>query len=157
MAKNRNTVVPKERDVLNSRQVKAAQKEADRAKMQIAVAEYREHSGPIPDPMTLKGYNDVCPGAANRIIVMAENQAKHRQEMEKTVVNSRSSDSKMGILCGFILALATIASGTYTISAGYVWSGAILGSAGPVGLVSAFIYGTRSNRKEREQKDNSAS
>lgn len=156
MAKNRNATAPKEAEVLHPKEVKVARKEVDNAKMQIAVAEYR-HSGPIPDPMTLKGYNDICPGAADRIIVMAETQAKHRQEMEKTVVNSRSSDSKMGILCGFILALATIASGTYTISSGYVWSGAILGSAGPVGLVSAFIYGTRSNRKEREQKDNSAS
>jgi len=94
MAKNRNATSPKEAEVLHPKEVKVARQEVDNAKMQIAVAEYR-HSGPIPDPMTLKGYNDVCPGAADRIIAMAETQAKHRQEMEKTVVNSRSSDSKL--------------------------------------------------------------
>ena len=129
-----------------------ARKEVNSVKTQVAVTEYR-HFGPIPDPMTLKGYNDICPGAADRVIAMAENQSRHRREMEKIVIQSRSSDSKMGIICGFIIALVTIGSGTYVISNGYVWSGTFLGSAGLVGIVSAFIYGTRSNRKEREQKE----
>lgn len=150
MAKNKNAVVPKETEVLRSKNIKAARQEIESAKMQVAVSEY-VHSGPIPDPMTLEGYNRICPGAADRIITMAENQAKHRQEMEKIVIKSRSSDSRAGILCGFVIALATIISGAYVILNGYVWSGTILGSAGLVGIVSAFIYGTRSNRKEREQ------
>jgi uncharacterized membrane protein len=30
------------------------------------------HRGPIPDPETLKKYNEVLPGAADRIFAMAE-------------------------------------------------------------------------------------
>jgi hypothetical protein len=45
-----------------------------------------------------------------------------------------------------------IISGSVVITAGFAWSGTILGSAGLVGIVSVFIYGTRSNRKERENK-----
>ena len=146
MAKNKNALVPRKRLV--------ERKESNGTKMNIIVSRYR-HSGPIPDPITLKGYENICPGAADRIITMAENQAKHRQEIGKISIRSRTGDSKMGIIFGFILALATIISGTVTIWHGHVWSGAILGSAGPVGIVSAFIYGTRSNRKEREQEEDS--
>ena len=152
MAKNKNALAPKKIEVMHSKEIELARKEASSVKTQVSVSEYM-HRGPIPDPMTLKGYDDICPGAADRIIVMAENQAKHRQEMEKTVIKSRSGDSKLGIICGFIIALTTIVSGTFIVYNGYVWSGAILGSVGPVGIVSAFIYGTNSNRKEREQKE----
>ena len=155
MAKNKNAIAKKEIQAVHSNEIELARKEVNSVKTQVSVAEYR-HAGPIPDPMTLKGYNNICPGAADRIITMAENQAKHRQEMEKTVVQSRSSDSNKGINCGFIIALTTVIAGTFTIWGGHVWSGAIVGSAGSVGIVSAFIYGTRSNRKEREQKEDSA-
>ena len=32
------------------------------------------HSGPPPDASTLQAYNEICPGAADRIIAMAEKQ-----------------------------------------------------------------------------------
>ncbi|MFH1760058.1 MAG: DUF2335 domain-containing protein [bacterium] len=42
-------------------------------------------SGPIPHPQILQKYNEIVPDAAARIIKMAENQATHRQDLEKTV------------------------------------------------------------------------
>lgn len=122
------------------------------ARHQVAVSAEYHHSGPIPDPHTLRMYDEIMPGAANRIMVMAEEQAKHRKELERTVIRSRSRDSLLGIISGFLIALVTILSGVYVIVHGYEWSGTILGSAGLVGLVSVFIYGTSSNRKERESK-----
>jgi uncharacterized membrane protein len=99
-------------------------------------------------------YDEILPGAANRILVMAEEQAAHRKEMERIVIKSRARDSLLGIISGFLIALTTIISGVYVIVHGYQWSGTILGSVGLVGLVSVFIYGTNSNRKEREAKTN---
>lgn len=121
------------------------------ARREVSVASYR-HSGPIPDPMTLEGYNRIVPGAADRIIKMAEDQAAHRQKIESIAIKSRARDSLLGIISGLVIAVFTLSAGTYIISIGKVWSGTILGSAGLVGLVSVFIYGTRSNRKERENK-----
>lgn len=122
------------------------------ARREVSVSAYR-HSGPIPDPMTLEGYDRVVPGAADRIIKMAEDQSAHRQSIEAIAIKSRARDSLLGIISGLIIAVFTLAAGTYVINTGNVWSGTILGSAGLVGLVSVFIYGTRSNRKERENKD----
>ena len=45
---------------------------------EIATATF--HSGPLPDPDTLGRYDMVIPGAADRIIKIAENQAIHRQK-----------------------------------------------------------------------------
>ena len=40
------------------------------------------HSGPLPHPSILRGYEDVCPGAADRVIRMAEQRAMHRETFE---------------------------------------------------------------------------
>ena len=39
-------------------------------------------SGPIPHPEILKGYETICPGAAERIIKMAELEQGHRHGIE---------------------------------------------------------------------------
>jgi uncharacterized membrane protein len=49
---------------------------------------HKFHSGPLPAPEDLAHYDAICPGAANRIISMAENSMNHRQTMEKTLVKS---------------------------------------------------------------------
>lgn len=60
-------------------------------------------SGPIPPPEILLGYEQACPGAANRIIRMAENQSGHRQKLETKVVSSNISNEKTGMYYAYIL------------------------------------------------------
>jgi uncharacterized membrane protein len=36
------------------------------------IEQHRSHTGPIPSPETLAGYEKTCPGSADRIIKMAE-------------------------------------------------------------------------------------
>lgn len=50
--------------------------------------------GPLPPPETLAQYEQVLPGSAERIMVMAENQAEHRQSLEETVKTVIEGDSK---------------------------------------------------------------
>jgi uncharacterized membrane protein len=47
-------------------------------------------TGPLPPPEVLAKYNETVPGLAERIICMAEQQAKHRQQIETTVIKSNS-------------------------------------------------------------------
>ena len=54
----------------------------------IGMVLHKTHSGPLPAPEDLAHYDAICPGAANRIITMAENNMEHRQSMEKTLVRS---------------------------------------------------------------------
>jgi uncharacterized membrane protein len=77
-----------------------------------------QFSGPIPHPDILVKYNDAHPGAADRIIAMAEKQAAHRQELEKTVVATNCQTAKRGPIYGFIICMTAIAGGVYLIQLG---------------------------------------
>ena len=117
-------------------------------KAQMVIAE--KFSGPIPSPEVIARYEAIIPGAAERILTMAEEQQKHRMDLENRVVNSKISDSRLGIILGFILTIVIIAVSLCAILMGYSVIGfsSIIIAIG--GLVGVFIYGTRSNRKERE-------
>lgn len=112
----------------------------------------QEFSGPLPPPQILEQYNAIIPNGAERIMVMAEAQSEHRRGLETTVINTDSRNSFLGVIFGFILGLTTIIVGTIVVLKGYTWPGTIFGTAGLVGLVSVFVYGTKERRKEREAK-----
>lgn len=65
-------------------------------------------NGPLPSPDTLKEYDSIIPGLAERIIKMAETQSAHRIELEKKVVHSQLSESKRGQYFGLLIALISI-------------------------------------------------
>jgi len=109
-------------------------------------------SGPIPPPDLLDKYNQMIPDGANRILQMAEKQSIHRQYIEKWAVIGGTILSYFGVFCALIIALATLYFGSQLIYAGHVISGSIFAGTGLIGLVTAFIYGTRSRRVERQEK-----
>ncbi len=51
-------------------------------------------SGPLPHPDILQRFNDIVPGAAERILKMAEGQFEHRTALEKKVIESDIARSK---------------------------------------------------------------
>ncbi len=110
-------------------------------------------NGPLPPPDILAKYNDVLPGAADRIIAMAEKQAEHRQELEKIAVTSRAGDSRLGVVSGLIIGVVALLVGGYVIGKGHTISGILLGGGSIAGLVGVFVYGTRSSSAERIEKN----
>lgn len=110
-------------------------------------------SGPIPPPELLGKYAEIIPNGADRILKMAESQSSHRQHIEKWAVIGGTILSYFGVLCALIIALFTLYFGSQLILKGYVVAGSIFAGSGLVGLVTAFIYGTRSRREERHRRD----
>lgn len=108
--------------------------------------------GPIPPPVIMEQYEDIYPGSVDRILAMAERQAAHRMDLERTVVRCDKRDSLLGLIFGFVLGLASIAGGVYCISNGNQISGSVVGGLGVTGLVSVFVYGREQRRKERESR-----
>jgi uncharacterized membrane protein len=136
-------------------QQEPAQKLTEDAVAERVLAVIRQEflfSGPLPPPQILNQYNDAVANGAERIMAMAEKQSEHRRKLEATVLKTDSRNSLLGIVCAFVLGLVTVVTGAVVVVMGHTWPGTILGSAGLVGLVSAFIYGTRERRKEREAK-----
>lgn len=136
----------------NIEQEKIKQLERNENKQLIAARFSQEFSGPIPHPELFAKYEDVLPGSADRILKMAELQSEHRQYLEKSVIDSNIQDSKRGQYFAFILALVLIIGGFYLIANDKDAYGIslIIGSAAT--LVGIFIYGRKSERKEREEK-----
>lgn len=109
-------------------------------------------SGPLPPPEILKKYDEILPGAAERIIKMAEKQAEHRQSLEQQVIKSDVKNSKLGILCGFLIGIGGISGGVIVAIFGkQPLFGGILSFGSLAILATVFVHGTESRRKERMQ------
>lgn len=108
------------------------------------------HSGPLPPPSILEGYERVLPGSAERIVKMAETQSLHRQLLEKTLVSTSSRNSTMGLIFGFIIAVIAFALSAYLIYTSHVVVGGIMGSAVIVALVGVFVYGSKSQEPNKK-------
>jgi len=121
-------------------------------KIQVQQIQAQVHKGPLPSPEVLFQYNEIVSGAAERILIMAESQANHGQNLELIVVKAGSRDSLLGLIFGLIIGLAGILGGVATIIAGKPEGGAALGITSLASLIGVFVYGSRQRRLEREAK-----
>ena len=129
----------------------------DDQKMVRAVARViqSEFRGPIPPPEIISGYEAIIPGAADRILAMAEKQSQHRQEMEKIKIKSESRDGLLGILFAFVLGIGSIIAAIVIVvlvpqNAGAI-SSALLGMTGIGSIIATFIQATRMEKKDDEE------
>ena len=122
-------------------------------------------SGPLPPPGALQQYDAVAPGAANRILVMAENVQQHEIDLEKAAsaredmtlsladktLTSDVSQSKRGLWFAFIIALLVIGLGAFLIFLGKEILGLAVTLTPLAALAGLFVYGTESRKAERRR------
>lgn len=109
----------------------------------FAARYYKRQSGPVPDPETIRGYEEICPGAADRIIKMAENQAAHRQQLEKDIYNNRFTLGKRGQNCAVLVTITAFITSAYCAYLGESVVAITIGGAGLASLVAVFITGRK--------------
>ena len=61
--------------------------------------------GPLPAPSVLEGYEHIVSGAAERIIAMAEADAKYEREIAFAALNAEESSTRRGQWFAFIVAI----------------------------------------------------
>lgn len=108
--------------------------------------------GPLPPPGMLAKYNEVFPGAAERIFAMVERQSAHREKIETIVVTAAARSSIRGSWFAFIISMTAIVGGVYLIKLGKSGEGVAAIIASLAGLTAVFIYGKRKDRKELNVK-----
>ena len=113
-----------------------------------------QHQGPLPDAGSYERYNMVLPGAADRILRMAETEADHRrsgerkdQEINRKYYDSFTRDSLLGLVFGFTVAALCVVCGTYLVLQGHDVAGTIFGGSGLAGIAGVFVYSTRHKNK----------
>lgn len=107
----------------------------------VSLVTEERFSGPIAHPRHLKEYEEICPGAADRIIRMAENNLNHAQTVQILAVEGDIADLRAGRRYGFfaLLALIVAASGAAYLDHELI-AGAFLG-AGALGVIGQLIQG----------------
>ena len=111
-----------------------------------------QFSGPLPHPDILKGYDEVCPGAADRIIRMAESQQQHRRDIEARVVSGNVKAQARGQHYALIVLVAFAVIGGALLFMGKSTDGLVTMITPLVGVAGLFIYGRREQANERKQK-----
>jgi Predicted membrane protein len=111
-----------------------------------------EFHGPLPPPELLRQYNDIIPDAAERIMLLFEQQAAHRMDLERRTIYGDNKRAGWGIVCGTVVSLTVLGAATYLVATGHDWAGATLAGIDIAGIVGVFVYGTNIRRKEREAK-----
>ena len=114
------------------------------------IAVNQEFSGPIPPPHLLSQYDQVVPGAAERILAMAERQSAHRLDLERRVIVSDIKKSEKGQWFAlFAASLALVFAFTLGMTDHQIAAG-IIGGLDIVSLATVFVFGRKQKRDERE-------
>lgn len=131
--------------------------EMQKGKLMQALSISEQYSGPIPHPRIIEGYEKIIPGAADRILTMAEKEAEHRHEMDGKFYKTDSRDSLLGILSAFILTgILAIGGIVIILKVPETWgtvTGCIM-AGGSVGtILTTFIKGTKATWKINNNKE----
>jgi len=100
-----------------------------------------QHSwrGPLPAPEDLAKFNEVAPGAAERIIKMAEQEGQHAREMEAWAIKGMVRLQNVGQACAFVVSVFSISSAYFLAMADHEFVASILVGTTLVALVTAFL------------------
>lgn len=107
----------------------------------IVQARIMSYEGPIPPPEQFGQYENILPGSADRILTMAENEQKHRIEIENKAIHSNTSFNRRGQLLGFFALILMLGLAVFFAFQGMqVWAGTV-GTVTVVTIVGLFITG----------------
>ncbi len=114
----------------------------ENAKRKI-IAQFASYSGPIAHPALVKEYEALLPGAAERILAMAEAEGQHRRQQETKVIDCEVKCKTTGLWLGFLIGLVAVAGSCAVAIFSSPVAGAALGIGSIASLVGVFVYGSR--------------
>jgi len=80
------------------------------------IRQERRFQGPIPPVEDFAGYERILPGAADRILKMAENQAGHRQTLERRALAGDLVKAMMGTVLAYITFAGAMGGAVYLLA-----------------------------------------
>ena len=86
-------------------------------------------------------------------MLMAEEQSKHRRDMERIVVTGDSGRANRGQIIAAIVVMSALVAGTYLIVNGFDIQGLVTMLTPLAAVALAFITGTAQRKKERLKKN----
>lgn len=115
---------------------------------------HQSYQGPIPPSLELERYEQVLPGAAERILAMAEREqaSRHDREDLETRTNIKLAHNGQriqlfGMVCALIITAACIGAAVYFADSSSWLAGVVFTSTISV-LALAFVYDRKGSQKE---------
>lgn len=109
-----------------------------------------EFRGPLPPPAILRGYEEIVPGAAGKIVEWADSERQHRHQMEGLMVRATTKRDLRGQIFAAIVAMGGFGLAAYALNLGHPFVATLITALDLGGIVTAFIYGRRSQAAEDE-------
>lgn len=115
---------------------------------EVKLVHQEAYQGPLPHPDLLVKYEEIIPGAAERILSMAEKEQQHRHQLESEVIKKEIAQKGRGLNFGFTLALLIIVVGAYLLVIDKSLQGfsLILGSIAMI--IAPFFFNKNNNQNK---------
>jgi uncharacterized membrane protein len=107
--------------------------------------------GPLPPPSILRGYDEIVPGAAERIITMAEKEQAHRHFWEQRALSGERWYSLVGMLAGWTVAIALAVGAVVAAAYDQPAVGIALAAASATGMVWKLVQGRSDNPEQQTE------
>lgn len=121
----------------------------NKTKSHAEITAVSQYSGPLPRPEDLIRYNEAVPGAAERIITMAEKEMSHRHETERKLVNNKIRLAYVSTILSFISVLVLSALIGYSLYIGK-FNTAIGVAIGAIASVAGVFIYAKVNQSRKE-------
>ncbi len=136
------------------RQSKATSSNAKQEALLALQQEQCYFAGPLPSPQTFAEYDKIVPGAAERILVMAEKDAEFQRAITHKALKAEASERRLGQILGFCIGLASLITTGIALFFNQPTAASIIGGTTVVGLVTVFVLGRDSgSKKQAEDKE----
>ena len=123
-----------------------------------------EYSGLIPHPRIVEGYENLCPGAADRILKMAEDELEHKRELEKkdqdSIIECRELALKweiktniISVLCAFLLIFSMIVGGFILLFKGKKIEGFVSIVTAVSAVIGSVLWKWRHSKNNNDDND----
>lgn len=99
----------------------------------------QEITSPLPMASEIKGYEEILPGSADRILTMVEKESEHRRELEKRALELEGRDTLISIGVSFFTVISVVGCIVWLIVNGYTEGAGILASGSVISLI-AFLF-----------------
>jgi len=97
-------------------------------------------SGPLPPPAVLQGYEDVLPGAAERIVQMAEQEQRQRHAFDNSLAASVTRQQERGQQFAFLLGGGALALAAFMVYSGHPVYAIVTTVSSIATLAGAMLY-----------------
>ena len=110
------------------------------------------HSGPLPPPEVIAGYERALPGSADRIIRMAEREQEHRHRKNERELILRGRATFLGQVFGFLIGISGTLGGVFLVFHDKSIGGFSVFFVSLATLAGIYVYGKREQAKNSAQK-----